>query len=81
MERFILDGAGYKDLVTNGCASLRKNSKIVDALNVFPVPDGDTGINMRMTIESGANEIKNYDDNSIYDRAIAHLTASQSFLG
>ena len=69
MERFILDGAGYKDLVTNGCASLRKNSKIVDALNVFPVPDGDTGINMRMTIESGANEIKNYDDNSIYEVA------------
>ncbi len=66
MERFILDGAGYKDLVTNGCASLRKNSKIVDALNVFPVPDGDTGINMRMTIESGANEIKNFDENNIY---------------
>ena len=69
MERFILDGAGYKDIVTNGCASLRKNSKIVDALNVFPVPDGDTGINMRMTIESGANEIKNFDNNNIYEVA------------
>ena len=69
MEKFILDGQGYKDIVTNGCASLRKNYKEIDALNVFPVPDGDTGINMRMTIESGANEIKNNEDNSIYNVA------------
>ena len=69
MERFILDGQGYKDIVTNGCASLRKNYKEIDALNVFPVPDGDTGINMRMTIESGANEIKNNEDSSIYNVA------------
>lgn len=69
MEKFILDGQGYKDIVINGCASLRKNYKEIDALNVFPVPDGDTGINMRMTIESGANEIKNNEDNSIYNVA------------
>ena len=69
MKKYILDGAGYKDIVINGCNNLRNNSKIVDALNVFPVPDGDTGINMRMTIESGSNEIKNYDEKSIYDVA------------
>jgi len=63
----ILDGQLYKALVTNGAANLKKNYKIVDSLNVFPVPDGDTGTNMKMTIEAGANEIKDFDDNSIYE--------------
>ncbi|HOI46455.1 MAG TPA: DAK2 domain-containing protein [Bacilli bacterium] len=63
----ILDGQLYKAIVTNGAANLKKNYKTVDSLNVFPVPDGDTGTNMKMTIEAGANEIKDFDDNSIYE--------------
>src|SRR5690606_37536581 len=35
------------------------NSKYVDSLNVFPVPDGDTGTNMNLSIQSGAKEVKN----------------------
>lgn len=69
MEKYILDGITFKEMVTNGCASLRQNYKVVDALNVFPVPDGDTGTNMRMTIEAGTNEIKNLEEKSIYDMA------------
>ncbi|WP_091583219.1 DAK2 domain-containing protein [Alteribacillus bidgolensis] len=41
-----------------GAAVLKKNVKKVDALNVFPVPDGDTGTNMNLTIQSGIKEVK-----------------------
>jgi len=67
MQIRILNGQLYKALVTNGAANLKKYYKIVDSLNVFPVPDGDTGTNMKMTIEAGANEIKDSDENSIYE--------------
>lgn len=69
VEKHTINGITYKELVINGCANLKLNYKAVDALNVFPVPDGDTGTNMRMTIEAGVNEIKNLDDESIYDIA------------
>ena len=39
----------------------------VDALNVFPVPDGDTGMNMNLTMTSGAKEIQNRVDNDVYE--------------
>lgn len=41
----------------------------VDALNVFPVPDGDTGTNMNLTISSGAKEVANKNETSIYEIA------------
>ena len=65
MEKYIVDGQLFKKLVINGTTNLRNNYKEVDALNVFPVPDGDTGTNMKMTIEAGANEIANSDETSI----------------
>lgn len=69
MEISKLDGELFKTLIVNGAANLRVNYKTVDALNVFPVPDGDTGTNMRMTIEAGANEIKEINEKSIYEVA------------
>ncbi|MBR2156092.1 MAG: DAK2 domain-containing protein, partial [Clostridia bacterium] len=41
-----------------GAALLEKNKAYIDSLNVFPVPDGDTGTNMSMTMQSAAREIK-----------------------
>ncbi len=67
MKLTTMDGQLFKSIVINGAANLRANYKKFDALNVFPVPDGDTGINMRMTIEAGASSIKDNDDTSIYD--------------
>src|SRR5690554_601427 len=64
-----MDGLMYKTLVINGAENLKLNYQKIDALNVFPVPDGDTGTNMRMTIESGVNEIKNLNENNIYEIA------------
>ena len=62
-----LDGVLLKSLVINGAANLRANYQIVDSLNVFPVPDGDTGTNMKMTIEGGLNEIASLDETNIYE--------------
>ncbi len=62
-----LDGQLFKTLVLNGAANLRKNYQYVDSLNVFPVPDGDTGTNMKMTIESGVNEISLLDEVNIFE--------------
>ena len=64
-----MNGQLFKEIVISGAANLALNYKKVDALNVFPVPDGDTGTNMRMTIEAGAAEIKNVNENSIYEVA------------
>ena len=48
-----LDGHLFAKMAQGGAAQLRTNAEEVNKLNVFPVPDGDTGDNMRMTIESG----------------------------
>ena len=79
MEKYIVDGQLFKKLVINGTTSLKNNYKEVDALNVFPVPDGDTGTNMKMTIEAGANEIANSDENSI--GAIAKILSRGMLMG
>jgi uncharacterized protein len=54
-----LDGGRFAEMVFQGAAHLSNNAKAVDALNVFPVPDGDTGTNMNLSMTSGAKEVKN----------------------
>lgn len=54
-----LDGRRFAEMVIQGSNHLAANAKMVDALNVFPVPDGDTGTNMNLSITSGAKEVKN----------------------
>lgn len=56
-----------KKMVINGAINLKNQHKEVDALNVFPVPDGDTGTNMQMTMMSGVNEISNSEATSVVD--------------
>jgi hypothetical protein len=53
-----IDGQGVKDLVIAGMTWLQTNQAIVNALNVFPVPDGDTGTNMMLTMKSALDEIE-----------------------
>jgi DAK2 domain fusion protein YloV len=62
-----IDGALFKAMVTNGAENLKLHYKEVDALNVFPVPDGDTGTNMKLTIDGGVNEIYSINDVNIYE--------------
>ncbi len=65
MAHHIIDGVLFKEMVLKGAAFLEKNKKSLDALNVFPVPDGDTGTNMSLTMMSSVREIKNMDSHSI----------------
>ena len=52
-----IDGLLLRDMVMAGAALLEKNREAVDALNVFPVPDGDTGTNMSLTMQSAIREV------------------------
>lgn len=54
MER--ISGKLFKDMLASGMNNLTNHSAEVDSLNVFPVPDGDTGTNMSLTFSSGVND-------------------------
>nr|WP_208416338.1 DAK2 domain-containing protein [Thalassobacillus devorans] len=58
-------------MVLAGAQHLTNNADMIDALNVFPVPDGDTGTNMNLSMTSGANEVKNVKENHTGDVAQA----------
>lgn len=66
-----INGQSMKRLVEAGMTWLRTNQQTVNALNVFPVPDGDTGTNMVLTMQSAWNEIKDLGHRSISDMAAA----------
>ncbi|AXI09043.1 hypothetical protein CUC15_08970 [Oceanobacillus zhaokaii] len=53
-----IDGVALTNMILAGAHHLTNNAKKIDALNVFPVPDGDTGTNMNLSMTSGANEVK-----------------------
>lgn len=55
----VLEGKRFAEMVIQGANHLSSNAKYVDALNVFPVPDGDTGTNMNLSMTSGAKEVQN----------------------
>lgn len=69
-QKFI-DGELFEKLVINGALNLKANLKIVNDLNVFPIPDGDTGDNMYMTISGGINGLKAVKENSVCEKAKA----------
>ncbi len=66
-----LTGEKLVELITNGALNLRANYQEVDDLNVFPVPDGDTGTNMSRTIEGGVHAIETLKESNIGDVAKA----------
>lgn len=60
-----IDGKLLKDMLISGANNLENNKHIVDKLNVFPVPDGDTGTNMSLTMTSAIKEVLNVSDDTI----------------
>jgi DAK2 domain fusion protein YloV len=58
VEHIRIDGHLFAEMIFAGAQNLKKNAKRVDDLNVFPVPDGDTGTNMTLSFTSGANELR-----------------------
>ena len=67
LRRQQINGQTVKRLVEAGLIWLRTNQQTVNALNVFPVPDGDTGTNMVLTMQSAWNEIKDLGHHSLSD--------------
>lgn len=64
-----INGQTLKQLFLSGANNLYNHYPQIDQLNVFPVPDGDTGMNMNLTLTSGAKEIQNKNDENIYEIA------------
>jgi DAK2 domain fusion protein YloV len=57
-----IDGALLKEMVLNGAAMLEDSKAEINQLNVFPVPDGDTGTNMSLTMANACREVQNMQD-------------------
>ena len=61
----IINGSDFRRLVINAAANIENNKQHLNELNVFPVPDGDTGTNMSMTINAAAADLRKVEDPSL----------------
>ena len=66
-----LNVSQFKEMIRSGCANLENHAAEINTLNVFPVPDGDTGTNMSMTFSNGYQEAMKCSSDSISDVAKA----------
>ena len=66
-----IDGQLLKQMIISGTNNLYNHYPEVDSLNVFPVPDGDTGMNMNLTMSSGMKDIQNRNASEVYPIAVA----------
>lgn len=60
-----LNGKDFAQMVLMGANHLSNQSQMIDSLNVFPVPDGDTGTNMNLTMTSGAKEVEKVTEDHV----------------
>lgn len=67
-----LDSAKILEMIDGGYRYLKANKATVDALNVFPVPDGDTGTNMSLTMASAVKEVKSVETDDIREILTAY---------
>ncbi|KEI79278.1 dihydroxyacetone kinase [Clostridium botulinum A2 117] len=79
MEHMKIKGADFYNMVINGSNKLEEKKEFVNSLNVFPVPDGDTGTNMSMTFRSAVKEIEGLKEESI--GGIAKKVAKGALMG
>ncbi len=76
----MITGILFRDAVISAAHNINNNRKDVDALNVFPVPDGDTGTNMSMTAAAAAKELELVPDGATVSK-VADMTASAMLRG
>lgn len=74
-----IDGQTFKKMIEASLTWLKTNQQLVNSLNVFPVPDGDTGTNMLLTMQAAYSEIQNSGENNI--GKIAHSIAQGALMG
>jgi len=77
--RQTINGADFRRLIISAAAGIEIHKQALNELNVFPVPDGDTGTNMSMTINAAANDLRKLEDPAL-DKAAAQ-TASATLRG
>jgi hypothetical protein len=75
----IINGQTLKEAVLYAAAYLEENKEEVNSLNVFPVPDGDTGTNMSLTLSYAAKNVQNVEENNV--KTIAKMMSSGSLMG
>ena len=68
-EHEIINGEDYKKLIINAAQSLEDNKDEINELNVFPVPDGDTGSNMSLTVAEAAKVLMKNDTMTLDETA------------
>ena len=73
--RQTINGADFRRLIISAAASIEINKQTLNELNVFPVPDGDTGTNMSMTINAAANELRKVEDPTLEKAASVAASA------
>ena len=76
----MITGAKLRDCIMSGANNITNNKSIVDELNVFPVPDGDTGTNMSMTINAAVPELAKLPDNCTVE-TVSQITSSSLLRG
>ena len=74
-----ISGAELRRMILSAAASIEIHKQDLNELNVFPVPDGDTGTNMSMTIHAAANDLRGAEDPDLY--TVAKLAASATLRG
>ena len=73
--RECIDGASFAQAIIHAAASINLQKQQINELNVFPVPDGDTGTNMSLTISTAAAELRKKHPKTVSDAAAANASA------
>ena len=71
-----INGSVFRDMIRYGLANLEAHRAAVNDLNVFPVPDGDTGTNMVMTVQNGYRAIEQQRDDDLSQVSVAFANAA-----
>lgn len=79
IQKTTINGTELRDMLIMGAAMLDRNKEMVNALNVFPVPDGDTGTNMSMTMNSAVKELRSSNATDV--ATVAALAARGALRG
>ena len=79
MSTHNIDGMQLKNMIISGANNLENNKGPINSLNVFPVPDGDTGTNMSLTMQSAVREIEAARDNEVH--TVADAASNGSLMG
>ena len=76
----MINGAVFRDAIISASNNILNHRQEVDSLNVFPVPDGDTGTNMSMTMDSASRELQLLPDDVTVEK-VAKTTSSAMLRG